>query len=257
MDNMEAPQKDRTVMKKDRILPREGRADKQTNGNLIQATCKTVRAFRLLMFVLIIGTVIPRIFFTASGIQWNTLTYYTVQTNLMMGFYWAFTALRPAYHAGSGFERLRFMFTVAILITGSLYFLFLHRGYMASLSLQHENGSMSSWRYGMYVADAWVNHFMIPLAALADFLLVRPHGLLALSDVAWPVAIPFTYFVFHTLRGLATGFYAYSFIDPESMGGWWNVMLMFWVLTVYVLLLSLACYFLHRRWLSPYRGIAS
>jgi hypothetical protein len=219
--------------------------------SLLQASGKSVRTIRFLMVVLIIGSVFPRIFFTATGTEWNTLTYYTIQTNLLMGIFWTFTAIHPACHGRTGFQRLRFMLTVAILITGSLYFLLLHRVYMASLSHQHEIGIMSSGRYGMYVADAWINHFAVPLAALADFILIRPSGPLTRSDMAWPMIIPFAYFVFHTARGLATGFYAYNFIDPVAMEGWWNVMAMFSALAVFALLLSTGCYFLNNRFRSP------
>jgi hypothetical protein len=246
-------QKDMATPQEDLSTRQEDLSTRQKDCGPLHASGKPVRVIRLILVVLIIGSVLPRILFNADGIKWNTLTYYTIQTNLLMGLFWAFAAIRPGFQAGSVFERIRYMLTVAILIAGSLYFLFLHRSYMGILLSSREIGSISAWRYGMDVTDAWINHFVIPSAALSDFLLVRPHGTLTRRDMAWPLAIPFAYFVFHTARGLTTGYYAYNFIDPGAMGGWWNVMGMFFVLTAYVLLLSAGCCLLNSRCLPPRR----
>ena len=98
----------------------------------------------------------------------------------------------------------------------------------------------------------WVNivlHFLLPIAALVDWLIWPPRRRLAFRVVFYWMIFPAAYVAYSLIRGAITGFYPYPFFNPEASGGYGGVTLYclgmlvgFFVLAVLV------------RWLGNVRG---
>lgn len=78
-----------------------------------------------LSIVILMG-IIPRMIIRGNGIEWNRLTYFTIQTNLIMAVYWFLAAQRPERLKKQWFAISGLMSTVAITMVCVLYFIFLH-----------------------------------------------------------------------------------------------------------------------------------
>ncbi|MCX7923333.1 MAG: Pr6Pr family membrane protein [Clostridia bacterium] len=209
---------------------------------------KGIIYLKYLICILILISVFPRMVIGDGGINWNRLTYYTIQTNLIMAIYWFLAAQKPKRLQEQSFEVFRLMSAAAITITGSMYFLYLHANYMVTLNGLLETGNLTPFLYYYDLSNTYLNHLIVPVAAIADYLFVRPHSELKKQHIFYPIVIPFTYFIFHSIRGLLSSYYTYSFIDPNKMGGWVNVFLMVGVLTVFTVVMSLILFlFILRR----------
>lgn len=69
-----------------------------------------------------------------------------------------------------------------------------------------------------FTAVPWDNivlHYIIPLAVALDIFIDRPHTKLSFKNsLAW-VAFPLAYVVYSLVRGTATGWYPYPFLNPS------------------------------------------
>ncbi|WP_426246381.1 Pr6Pr family membrane protein [Nocardioides sp. LHG3406-4] len=72
---------------------------------------------------------------------------------------------------------------------------------------------------GPYVADKLV-HVAVPLAAVAAWLLVGPHGLGGWGRVGGALVWPTAWLVYTLVRGGITGWYPYPFLDADDLGAW-------------------------------------
>lgn len=73
---------------------------------------------------------------------------------------------------------------------------------------------------------AWVNtvlHRIFPIAALLDWFIVRPSARLDQRQTWWWLAFPVLYLIYSLIRGAATGWYPYPFLDPRRDGGYLGV----------------------------------
>ncbi|MCX8131490.1 MAG: Pr6Pr family membrane protein [Clostridia bacterium] len=216
---------------------------------------KYIIFLQYLMCVLVIITVFPRMFMESTGIKWDRLTYYTIQTNIIMGVYWFFAAAKRNVLRKQGFEVFGLMSTVAISITGSCYFIFLHSDYLVLLKGLYESGKTTGFLYYFDLFCTYVNHLVVPVMSLIDYVIIKQHFRMEKRHMLFPLIIPFIYFVFHTVRGLLSGYFTYSFIDPEKMGGWIYVILMFFALAAFTMILSVALFaFTHRKVVSLQDG---
>ncbi len=67
----------------------------------------------------------------------------------------------------------------------------------------------------------WVNtvlHYVMPIAVVADWLLVPPRVKLPYASIKTWLVFPFIYLLYSLVRGVYTGFYAYPFINPTKQG---------------------------------------
>jgi hypothetical protein len=72
----------------------------------------------------------------------------------------------------------------------------------------------------------WVNfalHYVMPVAIVLDWLLQPPAAKLSGKHVAIALVFPAGYLVYVLLRGAATGWYPYPFLNPANVGGYGGV----------------------------------
>jgi hypothetical protein len=78
------------------------------------------------------------------------------------------------------------------------------------------------------VLNPWINalvHGIMPLAAVADWLLFPPKNKLSLSRTWKWLLFPAAYMVYSLIRGSVTDFYPYPFLNPAKTGGYGGVTL--------------------------------
>ena len=74
----------------------------------------------------------------------------------------------------------------------------------------------------------WINtvlHTLMPVAVVADWLVRPPASRLRARHVGLAMVFPLAYVVYVLLRGAATGWYPYPFLNPANVGGYGGVVL--------------------------------
>lgn len=131
----------------------------------------------------------------------NLLSYYTIQTNLIVGLLFIVSATgklrgRPASRITALLERSA---RVWVLMTGLGFFVLLSR----------------TWRpEGILALSNLLLHYAVPGGALLSWLLFEPKGTCRLGDLPGWLGYPLLYAAFCLLRGGLDGFYPYWFINP-------------------------------------------
>jgi hypothetical protein len=136
----------------------------------------------------------------------NFFSYFTVLSNILLTVCFVALALRPTLARHVRFLTLRGTATVAIVMTGLVYAVLL-----APASADVD------------VSLRWVDfviHTLAPIVGLADWLVDRPPGRIALATSASWLVFPVVWLVYTMIRGAVTGWYPYPFLDPdrESVG---------------------------------------
>lgn len=149
----------------------------------------------------------------------KTLSYYTIQSNILILFYFGYVVLFMVRHWGgltpetiSPFPRFKGGLTYAITITAIVY----------NVILVPNLFTMSSYQpYGLF--DNIV-HIVVPLMVVIDWLIIDPKPVYQMTDpLAWQM-IPFLYLVFVLIRAQIGGLltaksrYPYFFIDIDRYG---------------------------------------
>lgn len=131
---------------------------------------------------------------------WVFLAYFTVLSNLLI----ALLATAGARRSDGGTElRWRGCAVTAIALVGLGYHLLLRNAW---------NPQGAQWLADMLL------HYAVPLAALAWWLAIPPRTRIpAAAPLLW-LAWPAGYFAYALLRGQASGFYPYYFIDVGKLG---------------------------------------
>lgn len=135
----------------------------------------------------------------------NFFSFFTIQANLLAAFTLLVTGVAALRSDGRDrFVTLRGFATLAMTLTGVIYFLLL-RGLEEQLQ----------------IPVPWVNtvlHYVIPMAMLADWLLVPPSKSVAFRRaLAW-VLFPALYVPYSLVRGALVGWYPYPFLDADVQG---------------------------------------
>jgi hypothetical protein len=74
----------------------------------------------------------------------------------------------------------------------------------------------------------WVNvvvHYIMPIAALLDWLFVPPKATLAFGRIQYWLVFPLSYLAYLLLRGAMIDWYPYPFLNPANVGGYGGVTL--------------------------------
>jgi hypothetical protein len=74
----------------------------------------------------------------------------------------------------------------------------------------------------------WVNillHIIMPLGVIADWLYQPPLSKISAKRALWWLAFPLLFLGYTIIRGAATGWYPYPFLDPDKAGGYGGVTL--------------------------------
>ncbi|HLH66972.1 MAG TPA: Pr6Pr family membrane protein [Solirubrobacteraceae bacterium] len=132
----------------------------------------------------------------------NTFAYFTIQSNLLVGASTLLLALRPE-RRGRWFAVLRLAALVAITVTGIVY----HAALRGLIDLK-------SWAI---VSDQIV-HTIVPVGAVAGWLLFGPRGLIDRRTVLLSLGFPVLWVAFTLIRGALYPWYPYPFIDVSKLG---------------------------------------
>ena len=131
---------------------------------------------------------------------WMYLAYFTVLTNLLVAIVATNAARRPD---GGRDLRWRGCAVSAIVLVGLGYVLLL-RGLADPEGLD--------WLSNLLL------HYLVPLAALAWWLVLPPRRHIAAMEPWRWLQWPLLYAVYALIRGAITGFYPYPFIDVPALG---------------------------------------
>lgn len=96
----------------------------------------------------------------------------------------------------------------------------------------------------------WVNtivHYIMPVAAVADWLILPPKSRLRIQQAALWLIFPFVYLIYTLIRGAAIGFYPYPFLNPAKVGGYGGVALYSVGITVAFVVIGLILLYLGNR----------
>jgi hypothetical protein len=132
----------------------------------------------------------------------NLFSYFTVQSNVLVIVAAGSLALRPD-RDGRLWRVVRLDMVLGIVITGIVF-----GGFLAGLV--HPTG-----------ISAWVNvafHYFAPWWALAGWLLFGPRPRIDWRTVGWIFVWPIAWMGYTFIRGAATGFYPYPFLDADELG---------------------------------------
>lgn len=129
-------------------------------------------------------------------------SYFTVQSNLLVGVVSVLLVVRPA-RDGAVFRVARLDALLCIAVTGIVYQTVL-RG-IAELSAAGQ------------VSDLLL-HLLAPLLALVAWVLVGPRPRVDAATVWWSLAFPLAWIAYTFVRGAVVGWYPYPFLDVTTLG---------------------------------------
>ena len=130
-------------------------------------------------------------------------SYFTIQSNLLVAVASALLAARPA-RTGRGMAVLHLDALLCIAVTGVVY-----HGVLAEQSLPLTPSGA--------IANALL-HTVTPVGAWLVWLLVGPRPRFGGTTVAGSVAYPLGWIGYTFVRGAATGWYPYPFLDVAAIG---------------------------------------
>ena len=139
----------------------------------------------------------------------NFFSYFTNLSNLFAAFVLLLTAFRFfSRHATSGSsDRLRAVSTVNMAVVGIVFTLLLRNV---------DLGALLPW------INTWL-HYVMPCAVVLDWLLQPPRTKLGGRQLLTIQIFPLAYLVYVLVRGSATGWYPYPFLNPANVGGYGGV----------------------------------
>jgi hypothetical protein len=133
------------------------------------------------------------------------VSYFTILTNLLVAVVLSFSLWAPGTHWGAWFSRptVQSGTAVYIAIVGIVY----------SLLLRHIWDPQGLQK----LADVLL-HDLIPLLFVVYWVVFVPKNSLRWKDAVWWLTYPAAYFAYTLLRGAASGWYAYPFLDAQALG---------------------------------------
>lgn len=150
-------------------------------------------------------TAIGQQFFLHIGASYNTLNFFSYFTNLS-NLFAAFVLLLSVFSRSpqsSSLDVMRYLSAVNMAVVGIVFVVLLRNVDLGALR-------------------PWVNfvlHYVMPVAVVLDWLLQRPSSRLQAKTLALALTFPAAYLVYVLLRGAATGWYPYPFLNPANVGG--------------------------------------
>jgi hypothetical protein len=155
---------------------------------------------------------------------------------------WAAIGIQFARHVGAGFSALNFFSYFTILANGFAGAVLLTGVYIAVTGreppewYERARGAAALYMavvglvFAVLLRDVdlggllpWVNtvhHYVMPIAVVADWLLVPPPSRPTRWDVLTFFALPLLYLGYALVRGAAVGWYPYPFLNPAVVGGY-------------------------------------
>ena len=164
----------------------------------------------------------------------NFFSYFTNLSNLfaalvlLAGAVWSGTARAPSARQ----DLLRFASAINMAIVGLVFALLLRDVDLGALL-------------------PWVNtvvHYIMPVAVVIEWLLVPPATRIGARQWLVCLMFPGAYLIYVLLRGAATGWYPYPFLDPAGVGGYAGVV-------PYAIGIAVAFFFASWVLAAPSRGL--
>jgi hypothetical protein len=159
-----------------------------------------------------------------SGV--NFFSYFTILTNLLVAIVLVASAInlirrKPPTETD---DIIRGSATGSIAIVGIVF----------GLLLSQMDSGMIPW-------TNFVAHYLMPVIMVLDWLLHPPRSKLLLKHIWLWLIYPLAYLIYSLIRGAATNWYPYWFIDPnQSPRGWIGVALFATAITLGFILVSFA-----------------
>lgn len=132
----------------------------------------------------------------------NVFAYFTVESNLIVGITSALLAVNPHRHS-TVFRVFLIAGMTGITLTGIVY----HTVLVGLVEL-------TAWGTA---ADV-VLHSVVPVAAVAGWLVFCPRGRTSMRIVWWSLLYPAAWLALTLVRGPITRFYPYPFVDVATLG---------------------------------------
>ena len=135
----------------------------------------------------------------------NFFSFFTIESNLLA----VFSLVFSAYYSGQKWEYFRGAVTLYMTTTGLIY-IFLLSGLEQSLQ----------------TTTPWVNatlHYITPVVVFMDWFLNRSKQHIPFRKALVWIAYPLAYLAYSLIRGAATGWYPYPFINPTANNGYIGV----------------------------------
>jgi hypothetical protein len=170
----------------------------------------------------------------------NFFSYFTVQSNILLAVTFVALVVRPTLAQRLPFLTLRGIATLDVIVTGLVY----------TLLLAPSSADVD-------VTLKWVDfvlHTLAPIAGLVDWLVDAPHRRIPLRTVAIWLAYAVVWLGYTMIRGAATDWYPYPFLDPdeESVGS--IIVTCLAITAVFVVLSAGLCWWSARR--APDAGLS-
>jgi hypothetical protein len=131
----------------------------------------------------------------------NFFSYFTVVSNTLLVITFVALAIRPSLAYELRFLTVRGIATISITMTGLVY----------AVLLAPSSADVD-------VSLRWVDsivHTLAPVVGLVDWLVDRPRRRLPLWIVLTWLAFPVAWLAYTLIRGAATDWYPYPFLDPD------------------------------------------
>ncbi|MEU3464979.1 Pr6Pr family membrane protein [Streptomyces sp. NPDC006733] len=130
------------------------------------------------------------------------LSYFTIQSNLLVLASSTFVALAPA-HDSTLLRVLRLDAVLGIAVTGLIF-----------ATVLASQVHLTGWALACTIAF----HYIAPVAAVLGWLLFGPRNRLDPATLAWSVLWPLAWIAYTLLHGAVTGWYPYPFLDVSLKG---------------------------------------
>jgi len=201
---------------------------------------KVLKNIRVILALVIFYTTINRCIYS-----WNKeippLLFFTVQSNLICGLYW----LIGSFFSKARSNRLSFLVTTYITITGIVFVIFLDYGFLQQIYTKLAVGEITDIVHYYSMVGSIIAHYMIPFLALVDFLIFTDARELKQNGTVF--IYPVCYFIFAITFAIMTGKYIYPFLNPDYVGGWAIVALISIGILCIILVINKGLYLLNRR----------
>jgi hypothetical protein len=129
-------------------------------------------------------------------------SYFTIDSNLLIGGVCALLAFRPAYD-GRLFRVLRLTAVLCIAVTGIVF-----HTVLTGLRELTPSGQLANV----------LLHTAAPVFAVLGWFLVGPRPRTGRGTIAWAVLLPLAWIAYTFVRGAFTGWYPYPFMDVGTLG---------------------------------------
>jgi hypothetical protein len=133
----------------------------------------------------------------------RVVRFFTIQSNILSGIVSAQLARDPA-RDGRGWRVARLAALFGITVTGIVY--------AAVLAAIHEPHGLRE------TTSNAIFHYVVPVGMVLGWLLFGPRPRISGSAVGWALLWPVLWFAYTLVRGEATGWYPYPFVDAATQG---------------------------------------